>query len=71
MDKHRVTQKGFTLIEILIVVALIGIIASIAIPVYHDYVDRARNAAALSDLKNLKSGLEAFFSEQQHYPVAP
>ncbi len=62
-------QKGFTLIEILIVVAIIGILASITIPMYQDYVTRSKNSAAMSDLKNLKSGMEAYFADNHRYPV--
>ena len=62
------SQKGFTLIEILIVVAIIGILATITIPMYQDYVTRAKNSAAMSDLKNVKTAMEAYFSDNQTYP---
>ena len=62
------SEKGFTLIELLIVVAIIGILAAIAIPQFSAYRQRAYNSAAQSDLKNAKTGLEAFYADYQQYP---
>jgi len=61
-------QKGFTLIELLIVVAIIGILAAIAIPQFASYRQKAYNSAAQSDLKNLKTGMEAYNADHQEYP---
>ena len=63
-------KKGFTLIELLIVVAIIGILAAIAIPQFSAYRAKAYNSAATSDLKNMKTGMEAFFADNQQYPDA-
>ena len=61
-------QKGFTLIELLIVVAIIGILAAIAIPQFASYRQKAYNSAATSDLKNMKTGMEAYMADNQEYP---
>jgi type IV pilus assembly protein PilA len=67
LNKLR-NRKGFTLIELLIVVAIIGILAAIAIPQFAAYRQKAYNSAANSDLKNLKTGMEAYMADNQAYP---
>jgi prepilin-type N-terminal cleavage/methylation domain-containing protein len=54
----RTIQKGFTLIELMIVVAIIGILAAIAIPQYQDYTSRARAASAVTELSGIRSNVE-------------
>ena len=69
LSKFR-SNKGFTLIELLIVVAIIGILAAIAIPQFSAYRQKAYNSAANSDVKNMKTGMEAYMAENQKYPAA-
>ena len=68
LNKLR-SKKGFTLIELLIVVAIIGILAAIAIPQFSAYRQKAYNSAAQSDLKNAKTGMEAYMADNQQYPA--
>ena len=69
LKTFRKSQKGFTLIELLIVVAIIGILAAIAIPQFAAYRQKAYNSSAQSDLKNLKTGMEAYMADNQEYPA--
>ena len=68
LKNFRKSEKGFTLIELLIVVAIIGILAAIAIPQFSSYRQKAYNSAATSDIKNLKTGMEAYYADNQAYP---
>ncbi len=63
-------QKGFTLIELMIVIAIIGILAAIAIPQFSAYRVRAYNSAAKSDLKAMQTTFEVFFNDFENYPNA-
>jgi len=63
-------RKGFTLIELLIVVVIIGILAAIAIPKFANTKEKAVLASMKSDLRNLVTAQEAFFSDNQTYATA-
>jgi type IV pilus assembly protein PilA len=64
-------SSGFTLIELMIVVAIIGILAAIAIPAYQDYVARAQAAEAVQLLAGAKMPLTEYFSNNGVWPSLP
>jgi len=66
MNKMK-NQKGFTLIELMIVIAIIGILAAIAIPQFSAYRKRSYNAAAQSDLRNAATAQEAYYVDAARY----
>lgn len=61
-------QKGFTLIELMIVVAIIGILAAIAIPAYQDYTVRAQVTEGLNLASDLKAGVGEYFANEGTWP---
>ena len=62
-------QKGFTLIELMIVIAIIGILAAIAIPQYQNYIARAQFAESQVMLSGLKSAIQEKVDQGKNYPA--
>jgi type IV pilus assembly protein PilE len=62
-------QQGFTLIEIMIVVAIVAVLAAIAVPNYRDYVTRSRTVEATSGLADARVKMEQFFQDNRTYPT--
>jgi type IV pilus assembly protein PilE len=63
-------QQGFTLIEVLITVAIVAILSAIAIPSYQDYVKRGRIVDSVSTLANMQASMEQFFQDNRTYTGA-
>ena len=64
LRKHK-NQEGFTLIELMIVVAIIGVLAAIAIPAFLNYVKRSKTSEAPANLKALFTGAATYYSAEQ------
>ena len=67
MKRLKTAQKGFTLIELMIVVAIIGILAAIAMPQYSNYIKRGKAAEATSNLATLRIKMEQCFQDSRDY----
>ena len=65
----KALQKGFTLIELMIVVAIIGILAAVAIPAYQDYIARAQVSEAVQLLGSGKTGHAEAFGDKGTWPA--
>jgi type IV pilus assembly protein PilA len=65
----RSVQKGFTLIELMIVVAIIGILAAIAIPAYQDYTVRAQVTEGLNLADAVKTGVAEYYANTGDWPA--
>jgi type IV pilus assembly protein PilA len=66
----KAMQKGFTLIELMIVVAIIGILAAIAIPAYQDYTIRSQVTEGLNLASAIKASVAEFYAQNGRWPTA-
>ncbi|MBS1822900.1 MAG: prepilin-type N-terminal cleavage/methylation domain-containing protein [Acidobacteria bacterium] len=67
---NRNTQRGFTLIELMIVMVIIGLLAAIAVPMYVQSVRHAREAVLKEDLRTMRSAIDSYTVDKQKAPQA-
>lgn len=61
-------KKGFTLIELIVVIAILGILAAVLIPRFSGFQDKARETQALTDAKQVATAIDSFFAEHNAWP---
>jgi len=67
----RIGSRGFTLVELLMVLAIIVALAAISIPVYKNYVDKAKITLAYGTLDTIRKTMELYHVDNQEYPPEP
>jgi general secretion pathway protein G len=69
MSRPHVRASGFTVIELLVVLAAIGLLLAVAAPRYSQHVDQAREVALKHDLRALRDAIDKFYADQARYPA--
>jgi general secretion pathway protein G len=68
--RRKLTQAGFTLIELMVVLVIIGVLAALIVPNVLERADEARTTAARTDVNNLMQALKLYKLDNQRYPTA-
>lgn len=69
--RSRAGRKGFTIVELMVVVVIVGILAAIAVPAYRKYISRARTQEAMTVLPSIRALQLTYYAEFRQYVTAP
>lgn len=67
-SKKRKNERGFTLVEVLVVVAIVGIISAMAMPMYADALAKSKRASLISDGRKVYDAMMAYYADNSHFP---
>jgi len=67
---HKVRARGFTVIELMISLAIVGVLASVATPMYQNYRERVRVNAATTDIAAMSAAIKLYYTDARHLPVS-
>jgi general secretion pathway protein G len=67
-DRSNKRLRALTLVELLIAIAILGTLSAIAVPIYNNYIDEARNSAAIADIRAIEGGILRFQVERGRPP---
>jgi Tfp pilus assembly protein PilE len=70
-SRQRPGEKGFTIVELLVITVIIGVLAALAVPQYLGYINKAKVTLAIGALDTLRITLEGFHVDNQEYPTPP
>lgn len=68
-DAKKINSTGFTLIELMVVITIIGILAGIAIPMYWNSVVKAKEATLKEDLYQIRESIDKYYADNNEYPA--
>jgi len=70
MKRFLGNQKGFTLVELMIVIVIVGILAAVAVPIYQSNIKKAKMSECDAALGTIRTGLRVYFAANNAYPTA-